>query len=958
MTSESRLDITYSQNLKLLAETWIDECFSPACNPFARRIVVVPHLPMKNFLLQSMLSHPRLQIAAGCTILPLHAAVIEMGGDERQVASSLELSLWIEEIFLRQRGVFGNSSVGDYVQKLLLSPRKLSSFCSEIARLFLDYATYGNEWLDTWLQKEGWQQFLWKEVHSVFASPSILLEQKELFSGQVYLFGFSTLPLSYLQFFSKQRACCYFFSPCAQFWADSLSRFEKKGLESLAKRLGVSLQTRNSLQEYLSHDHPLLANFGKVGRDFVKEIDTLSCLDEERYDLPPLDSLLHRLQHSLLANTREVFAYDDSIQIHSAATKLQELEVLEKTLARFLQENPEILPQEICVIVTDLPSYTPFIDGVFSHREIPYVIQGKIELRDADKGFLHLVEWPSHNFAIEDVKKIFSSSSVQQKWKLSLQEIERLIDLCSFVGIQQDLDGHPHSWQQGFDRMLYGLVLPEGTLIDPCPVSCISHTEIELVEKFSEWFFSFQKFCALFHEQRGMNEWLNFLIELFENFVSNEESRCLIGMKRIRAKVPFSSQPLFSFERAVILVRELCSQEEISSSLDRILFLSADSLHLPPAKIIWYLGADEELLPRLNVKMSLSELPSPISSVDRQRYLLIEAVMKAQERLIFSYERVSSEDGKEKRGSSFLEEFSPLIEGGEIPINYHEAPLLPSIKKMDFFDTPSRKKETAITLHALGAFAKNPLKFYLKETLGIIPPFSEDEQSRSFLLPSFEKKRILNGPVSIKQLQASGKLPQGRFSAVAKRELEEELQERKEILQSWGLQESDIYSLSLVKNLRISKENGKLPALSLPPFTLEGVLTGVTRQGLIVQGDLLSAWPLYLLYLILHPDMPYLLSLKERRRFEIKVEDAKGALQRYLEFYNEALSSCCPLMQGSFACFQKEDVEGFLSFCHKSEDPSLIYLRRHDGGEWLKEQFLFWQARVISIYAPFCEVLV
>ncbi|MGM1325027.1 exodeoxyribonuclease V subunit gamma, partial [Klebsiella michiganensis] len=130
--------------------------------------------------------------------------------------------------------------------------------------------------------------------------------------------------------------------------------------------------------------NPLLASWGKLGRDYIYLLAGLERYEEldAFVDIAP-DNLLHNLQADILelrnaavagrsaeefANSRSkrLLAADDrSLTIHVCHSPQREVEVLHDRLLAMLEENPELTPRDIIVMVADIDSYSPYIQAVF-----------------------------------------------------------------------------------------------------------------------------------------------------------------------------------------------------------------------------------------------------------------------------------------------------------------------------------------------------------------------------------------------------------------------------------------------------------------------------------------------------------------------------------------------------------------------------------------------------------------
>jgi exodeoxyribonuclease V gamma subunit len=173
--------------------------------------------------------------------------------------------------------------------------------------------------------------------------------------------------------------------------------------------------------------NPLLASWGKLGRDYIYLLAGLERYEEldAFVDIAP-DNLLHNLQADILelrnaavagrsaeefANSRSkrLLAADDrSLTIHVCHSPQREVEVLHDRLLAMLEENPELTPRDIIVMVADIDSYSPYIQAVFGsasgERWLPWAISDRRarESHPALQAFITLLSLPDSRFASED----------------------------------------------------------------------------------------------------------------------------------------------------------------------------------------------------------------------------------------------------------------------------------------------------------------------------------------------------------------------------------------------------------------------------------------------------------------------------------------------------------------------------------------------------------------------------
>lgn len=131
---------------------------------------------------------------------------------------------------------------------------------------------------------------------------------------------------------------------------------------------------------FLALDHPLLAAWGRLGQHFLLALEDSELAVNERHgvdavDVPPRH-LLDRVQHSLRRNAPsamtmdsaaafDALANDASLRVHRCATPLRELEVLRDALADAFATLPGLQPADVVVLSPDLARYRPLIPAVF-----------------------------------------------------------------------------------------------------------------------------------------------------------------------------------------------------------------------------------------------------------------------------------------------------------------------------------------------------------------------------------------------------------------------------------------------------------------------------------------------------------------------------------------------------------------------------------------------------------------
>lgn len=1031
---DTHLRVIYSQDIEALCEVLTEDFFSPGSRVFESRLVVVPHLGIKEFLVQFLASHPRLTIATGLKILPLHQAVMEMADridvdrQLKKIPSLLEISLAIQEQLLSlDPDQIKDPAFKDYFHAKTLSSQKVTALSKELAKLFTRYGLFGEQFLPVWLEKKGWQQEIWSAVFKQWTYPLefFSLFKNRCFSGKIALLGFSYIPSVHLRFFASLNASCYLFSPCSLFWEDLVSDQERLNLDRKALKKGVSVPVREQLNRYMKQNHPLLANWGKMGKQMARVLQGQVLEESEHYLIPASDRLLCSVQRSILTfDESEILKSDDSIQVHSASSRLREVEevrdVLETLMQKHQEEGHPILPEQILVVAPDISIYAPLIHKVFSASSLPFSVESKGCMPGQVAGFLALINLPKQRYSLQSVMELLTCQSFRKRASLLAEDVDTLHSWFKSAHILFDLQGNPKSWQEGLDRLLYGLGLipSDGDITLSCwPIPCIPHSDIDLFSRFLELFTQMQQDLIQLELKRSLCEWLTLFLQIREQyFVNEEDSRSFFAELLSLKKSFITSSAVWSFEDVYPLLQSLSekSQEKSSlSSIGHILFSSLDKTPLKPAKIIWCLGLDEESFPRVEIGSSLCAMQKGMdefpSKSDQDRFVFLEMVMKAKEYLIFSYERIDLRDAKEKGASLLVEELNSYIisRGVEEGLERTRHPCfvfdetyfssLSVVKRWSrsdylaasaYYSSPEPQKSfftsspatelSVITVAQLKKCARHPLQLYFNETLQLFLKDEENEEEEEFVLSALKKSMLRKEGCQKKisslthRIKAEGKLPLGGWKDVALYELEEEIQGIVDCLKQFNVLQEEITSVHFVDCLEtessfnletaVSKFNTR-PLLCVGSWKIQGELEGITPQGLLFHGtsdlaDLIKVWPLYLIYLQLYPQTPYLLLTKEGTQFSLPVANPALALQSYLNFYVNALQTPCPLVTSSVKVFLEGDLSAFRGSLEKeNEDPYWNYLKRRGAVHELEPFFSFWQPILRDLFGEIHETV-
>jgi exodeoxyribonuclease V gamma subunit len=719
-----------SNQLAKLADGLGQKLFDPSKHPLERKLVLVPSLRIKEYLLHYFAHHPVLNIAAGIEVYCLEEGVHEILRSSgtvlvKEIPSSLELSFNLEHL-IDQFASSGETELEPLFKYLGESRQRRIALCDQLAQLFLRYGTYGAALLEKWseegAQKEaqGWQSFLWRQLfspESPWTWASCALENRVDPGFTVHLFGFSFLPQSYVSFFKRLKSIFYLLSPCSLFWGDLYSDRQRMALKKMLERRKVPLEQIEQWDSYVKDNNPLLANWGKLGRAFLSALEIEDLQTEEEY-IPNPPHQLGSVQDDVLmlvSKSEEVGRVSDgSIQIHSATSLLREVEILHQVVCTLIQQN-HLSPKDIVVLAPNICVYAPFIHFVFGHAEckLEYMI-GDLELSSQSafiSAFQDLLHLPQDRFELFAVLKMLSHENIRRNFHFSLEDVARMRKWLMRTDMKWGIDAEQRqafvagveaqgSWQQAIDRLIWGLVMlsPKEDAF-AWPLAAVDINEVQSLDKLVELLKRLkQDLKAVYDgENRSISTWLGFFKTLAKTYFpsDNHQEAFLIECNHLDGKLKHLQNTCYSFESARRFIDRYFSQKSglfYSSPGQTIRFSSLSEGAIVPADTIYLLGMEEGSFPRQQLESSLCELgkfpgdSQEPTRTDVDRMLFLEALLCAKNHFMMSYQRIHAEDHEPQSPSLLVQELSSYLGSKEGLTTHHPAL---SFHKTEFQGTPS-----------------------------------------------------------------------------------------------------------------------------------------------------------------------------------------------------------------------------------------------------------------------------
>jgi exodeoxyribonuclease V gamma subunit len=640
--------------------------------------------------------------------------------------------------------------------------RKLQQLAFKLADLFDQYQVYRADWLASWQQgrdvlldhqghatpltaDQRWQAALWRAIiadvpsaerqfsramlHHNFlqAAKKYSLDNRPAgLPRRVIVFGISSLPQQVLEALAAiapyTQVLLAVHNPCQHYWADIIAdkdllktqtqRQNRKAI-SQQKNLSDGAAPPSIAQQVITPDQlhnqaqPLLAAWGKQGRDYIRLLDqfdeTQAHLDlfrGQRIDLfssNPPTHLLAQLHNDILElrPALESAAHwpalsrsqAQSLCFATAHSAMREVEILHDDLLAQFAADPSLKPADVMVMVPDIHLYAAAISAVFGRiskddaRYIPFTIadQSAVQQEPLLQALQLLLQLRTERFTASTVLDLLQLPALQLRFGFSEADIQLLKSWIEAANIRWGLDaaqrhslGLPdgfdqNSWQSGLQRMLLGYAIGQS---DPwqgiAPCAQVGGLSAALAGQLAQLLDRLQQAWQQSAVQRTPVQWAAWLSQLLTDFfeADNEPQQSLLDKLQL-ALTEWLAQ---------------CQQAELTDELElnvvsvawlegfagqglaqRFLAGAVNFATLMPMRAIPFaqihlLGMNDGDFPRQMIKqdfdlMAANYRPGDRSRRDDDRYLFLEALLSARQRLRISWVGHSVHDNSERAPS-------------------------------------------------------------------------------------------------------------------------------------------------------------------------------------------------------------------------------------------------------------------------------------------------------------------
>ncbi len=568
-----------------------------------------------------------------------------------------------------------------------------------------------------------WQAKLWNSVKQRLGEPPLNLIDKAIarlsqnaskLPPRIFAFGINALAPIWMDFLKAvsehTEVHLFMLNPSDEYWGDL--RTEKSQYRARAKWLN-----EGRLVSALCDDigNPLLANLGQQGQECLKLICERSDTEIPLFYSSGRDTLLHCIQDDILSLTDrrdapEEHSYDESVTMVSSHSALREVQVLHDWLLMQFKNDSTLNPKDVLVMSPQVENYAPYIDSVFRRgwfkdnsesTQLPCSIADR-KLNDSEpliQAFSELLQLPDSRFQVSQILAYLRLSAVQKRFDLDNKDIDEYVHWLSVSSVHWGLDAahkttlselgtevnNHFTWQQGLERLLLGFAQGDEECIytdytgkDQLVLPWIEGQQGIKLGRLIRLIENLAYYSVDLNRDRTPSQWQVLLMSLIENLF-DADSEDLHGYQLIVSVIDtlIENTALADFNTKIPLsvvsayLNNCFNQPEQGQSFmtGQVTFCSMIPMRSVPFKIIAILGLNDGQFPRQRQALGfdlLAESPPKLGDRSRRgddRYLFLEALISAREKLYLSYQGNDVKTNQDKQPSLLVTELVDYLSG-------------------------------------------------------------------------------------------------------------------------------------------------------------------------------------------------------------------------------------------------------------------------------------------------------
>jgi exodeoxyribonuclease V gamma subunit len=499
----------------------------------------------------------------------------------------------------------------------------------------------------------------------------------------------------------------YTLNPCREFWEDVETRAE------LRRRVAKTPQADPALDDLLGlldlSENLALRLWGRPGRENLRLLGELDGYNfEEHFAASAAPTLLAHVQNDILDRVARIapdptLAADGSVQVLACPGIRRELEVVAAEIWRCLRTEPDLLCNDIAVIVPESrkDAYLSQVSAVFAEsRDLPHHVvdlplAGGHRLGEAAQ---MLIDLPFSSFSRKELVPLLTHPSLMARFpEARPTDWLRLVDELGIVrGAEQRdlagsyLDRDLFTWDQGLRRLALGAFMLGERSGDETPVR-LGENQYLPVETAPDQRTAALDFALLVRSliadarfavssdgpiERPLREWLDFIRGMLAAYLQPDDGEeGLLGRWRASLDeiedlglqdLPVSYRVATELARGALASIPGSRGQYLARGVTVASFVPMRAI---PFRVVFVLGMGQGDFPRsarrgdLDLREARRE-PGDVTPREQDLYMFLETLLCARDRLVLSYVGRDEITGEKRPPSAVLLELREILSSG------------------------------------------------------------------------------------------------------------------------------------------------------------------------------------------------------------------------------------------------------------------------------------------------------
>ena len=298
----------------------------------------------------------------------------------------------------------------------------------------------------------------------------------------------------------------------------------------------------------------LLASQGLVPKHMVKN-------EDNKEDNPT--TLLKTLQQTIsegICSTGNVHFQDESVRIHRCHDLSRQAEVIHDALLHSFKHHENLSPHDVLIVSPRISELAPHLEAVFSRKlqgknhniELPLVIadRGIREVSEGAELLVALLKLVGSRCSVEDMLGVATHRLVRTHYDIDDNTLEVWKRCIERTRIRWGIDGPrrkrdgldqpelaAHTWWQGLERMLLGILLPDGTpevvLGGIVPLTGVDTSDIESLAPLLSIVRVIDAFDRLVTNNHSVRDWCDHIEQALIQLVGDDTDELEVAVNEL-----------------------------------------------------------------------------------------------------------------------------------------------------------------------------------------------------------------------------------------------------------------------------------------------------------------------------------------------------------------------------------------------------------------------------------------